>query len=329
MVVAPEPDLIILDEPTAGMSAEETARAADLIRELNRSHAIVVVEHDMQFIRAIARTVTVFHQGRVLIEDAAEPCWPTRGCATSISGARSRHDRRSRDLFAGYGRIGVLDGVSFAVAAGECVGILGHNGMGKSTLLRTIVGLLPAWRGRILLDGKPLGASAREPARPRRDSATCRKGARSFRACPRARTCISARSRKAATPPRSEARCWPTSPSCSACSTAPAAPCPAASSSCWPWRAPSAGAPRLLLLDEPTEGIQPSIVQAICDRIGDLRRRRGLTVLLVEQNLEFIRALADRVLLIHRGRILRELDREAIADPALEQEFVSGGADPQ
>ena len=72
MVVAPEPDLIILDEPTAGMSAEETGRAADLIRELNREHAIVVVEHDMQFIRAIARTVTVFHQGRVLMEDAAE-----------------------------------------------------------------------------------------------------------------------------------------------------------------------------------------------------------------------------------------------------------------
>ena len=69
MVVAPEPDLIILDEPTAGMSAEETARAAVLIRELNRAHALVVVEHDMQFIRAIARTVTVFHQGRVLVED--------------------------------------------------------------------------------------------------------------------------------------------------------------------------------------------------------------------------------------------------------------------
>jgi branched-chain amino acid transport system ATP-binding protein len=73
MVVAPEPDLIILDEPTAGMSAEETSRAAGLIRDLNREHAIVVVEHDMQFIRAIARRVTVFHQGRVLMEaDAAQ-----------------------------------------------------------------------------------------------------------------------------------------------------------------------------------------------------------------------------------------------------------------
>jgi len=72
MVIAPEPDLIILDEPTAGMSAEETRRTAEVIRELNRSHAIVVVEHDMQFIRSIAKMVTVFHQGRVLIEAPAE-----------------------------------------------------------------------------------------------------------------------------------------------------------------------------------------------------------------------------------------------------------------
>ena len=57
------------------------------------------------------------------------------------------------DLRSGYGRIGVLDGVSLHVGAGECVGILGHNGMGKSTLMRAIMGLLPAWTGRITFDG--------------------------------------------------------------------------------------------------------------------------------------------------------------------------------
>ncbi len=72
MVMSPEPEMIILDEPTAGMSAEETDRAAGLIRDLNRHHTIVVVEHDMQFIRAIARTVTVLHQGRVLVEDSVD-----------------------------------------------------------------------------------------------------------------------------------------------------------------------------------------------------------------------------------------------------------------
>src|SRR5205823_2471765 len=71
MVVAAEPELILLDEPTAGMTADERRRIAALIRELNERHAIVVVEHDMQFIRSIAKTITVFHRGRVLVEDAA------------------------------------------------------------------------------------------------------------------------------------------------------------------------------------------------------------------------------------------------------------------
>jgi branched-chain amino acid transport system ATP-binding protein len=69
MVVVCRPRLILLDEPAAGMSDEETDRTAALIRELNRDSTIVVVEHDMPFIRQIARTVTVFHQGRILMED--------------------------------------------------------------------------------------------------------------------------------------------------------------------------------------------------------------------------------------------------------------------
>ncbi len=68
MVIAPEPDLILLDEPTAGMTDEEVDRLVGLIRELNRRHAMVVIEHDMQFIRRVAKMVTVFYQGAVLIE---------------------------------------------------------------------------------------------------------------------------------------------------------------------------------------------------------------------------------------------------------------------
>ena len=69
MVVASEPVLILLDEPTAGMTHEEVDRTAGLIREINRTASLIVVEHDMQFIRSIASRVTVFHQGAVLVED--------------------------------------------------------------------------------------------------------------------------------------------------------------------------------------------------------------------------------------------------------------------
>jgi branched-chain amino acid transport system ATP-binding protein/urea transport system ATP-binding protein len=72
MIMALEPEIVLLDEPTAGMSVEETTRTADLIHELNRTTTIIVVEHDMQFIRQIATQVTVFHQGQILAEDTME-----------------------------------------------------------------------------------------------------------------------------------------------------------------------------------------------------------------------------------------------------------------
>ena len=71
-VLAQEPDLILLDEPAAGMTHEEIVRTAELIRDINRTQALVVVEHDMQFIRMIATKVTVFNQGSVLLEDRAD-----------------------------------------------------------------------------------------------------------------------------------------------------------------------------------------------------------------------------------------------------------------
>ena len=72
MVIAAEPWLVLLDEPAAGMTHEETERTAELIEEINRSAALIVVEHDMQFIRMISRTVTLFHEGRILMEDSME-----------------------------------------------------------------------------------------------------------------------------------------------------------------------------------------------------------------------------------------------------------------
>lgn len=68
MVLAAGPQLILLDEPAAGMTREEISRTAEIIRGLSTAHAVVVVEHDMEFVRMIAKTVTVFHQGQILIE---------------------------------------------------------------------------------------------------------------------------------------------------------------------------------------------------------------------------------------------------------------------
>jgi branched-chain amino acid transport system ATP-binding protein len=71
-VLAGNPELILLDEPAAGMTHDEVARTAELVREINRTHALIVVEHDMQFVKMIASTVTVLHQGAVLVEDTMD-----------------------------------------------------------------------------------------------------------------------------------------------------------------------------------------------------------------------------------------------------------------
>ncbi|MEX0282907.1 MAG: ATP-binding cassette domain-containing protein [Arenibacterium sp.] len=86
MVVAAEPWLVLLDEPAAGMTHEETARTAELIREINTEAALIVVEHDMQFIRMISEQVTLFHEGQILMEDTME----------AISA-----DKRAREVYLG------------------------------------------------------------------------------------------------------------------------------------------------------------------------------------------------------------------------------------
>jgi len=72
LVLSADPELILLDEPAAGMTHEEVQKTAELVREINRTKALIVVEHDMQFIRMIAKQVTVFNRGSILVEDAVE-----------------------------------------------------------------------------------------------------------------------------------------------------------------------------------------------------------------------------------------------------------------
>ena len=72
MLLVQEPRLLLLDEPVAGMSDEETARTGELLRSLAGKHSVVVVEHDMHFVESIAEKVTVLHEGRVLVEGSMD-----------------------------------------------------------------------------------------------------------------------------------------------------------------------------------------------------------------------------------------------------------------
>jgi branched-chain amino acid transport system ATP-binding protein len=80
--------------------------------------------------------------------------------------------------------------------------------------------------------------------------------------------------------------------------------------------------PRLILLDEPTEGIQPSIVEEMIETLQTVRCRRPVTMVLVEQNLNFIASLADRILILQKAEVAREVPPEIARDHAMMDEFV-------
>jgi branched-chain amino acid transport system ATP-binding protein len=80
--------------------------------------------------------------------------------------------------------------------------------------------------------------------------------------------------------------------------------------------------PKLILLDEPTEGIQPSIVSEIVEVLKSLNKRRSLTIILVEQKLDFIAAISQRVLIMQRGKLINQLSPEQLSDPDMAREFL-------
>jgi urea transport system ATP-binding protein len=224
-------------------------------------------------------------------------------------------------LRTGYGRIPILNGVSFAVDQGEFIGILGHNGMGKTTLLKALMGFLPVTDGAVLFDGEDVTAA--QPYRRARlglgyvpqgrdifpgltvyDNLRmgCTKQAGSeqdtitevLEEFPRLKPLLE-RSGGALSGGEQQllaiARCL-------------------------------CGKPRLILLDEPTEGIQPSIIDEIVEILQRLRDKTGLTMILVEQNLDFIAALSRRILIIQKGTITREVKPNDLGDAGLVGEFI-------
>jgi urea transport system ATP-binding protein len=72
MVILQDPALFLVDEPAAGMTDEETHRTGEMLQALSRDHSLIVIEHDMEFVRQIARKVTVLHEGRILVEGPME-----------------------------------------------------------------------------------------------------------------------------------------------------------------------------------------------------------------------------------------------------------------
>lgn len=224
-------------------------------------------------------------------------------------------------LRAGYGRIPILGGVNLHADDGAFVGILGHNGMGKTTLLKTLMGILPATAGSVQFAGQDI-TQASTAARARAGLGYVPQGRGIFPALTVRDNlrmgCILARQPES----RAMEQALTAFPRLLPLLDRPGGALSGGEQQLLALARCLCGSPKLVLLDEPTEGIQPSIVEEMVETLQGLRQTHGLTVLLVEQDLQFIAALADRVLVIQKGQITREVSPAELTDPELVAEFV-------
>jgi ABC-type branched-subunit amino acid transport system ATPase component len=218
------------------------------------------------------------------------------------------------NLHSGYGRIGILSGVSFSVNRGEIVGVLGHNGMGKTTLLRTLIGELSASAGVIRFQGRDI-TRARAAVRSRAGIGYVPQGQGVF---PGLTVRENLRmGEMSATGPSALSELMERFPILQLLLDRQARSLSGGERQVLSLARCLAGRPSLVLLDEPSDGVQPSIVDDIAVQLQALLSAWNLTILLVEQDLKLVAALAKRVFVMQKGRITAELESTALNDRAL------------
>ena len=246
------------------------------------------------------------------------------------------------DLAIAFGGLAALSGVSFAVGEGEIFGLIGPNGAGKTTVFNVVTGLYRPDRGRVTFAGADLGRLS--PHRiARAGIGRTFQNTEVFRALSALdNVLVGAHAslhgglvaaalslgtvRREEAEARRQARSLLERVGLADVADVPAGDLPLGSQKRLELARALASAPRLLLLDEPAGGLNPTETRALMELIRGLRDERRLTIMLVEHDMELVMGLCDRVAVLHYGRKIAEGPPRAVAaDPAVIEAYL--GAD--
>jgi branched-chain amino acid transport system ATP-binding protein len=329
--LALDPQLLLLDEVAAGLVGHEIEEITGLIASVHeRGVTIILVEHVQALVQALAQRVIVLDFGRQIatgtpVEVAENPevirVYLGTGGATSIK----KDDGASKParptllsvsgLSVDYGKLRALRALDFEVREGEIVAVLGANGAGKSSLARTLAGLVPAAEGRIELAGEDVTDQLAH-RRARKGIALCHEGRRLFSELTVSENLELAAYSGAATSHKDDlfTRVYDLFPLLRERSGAYAGQLSGGQQQMVAIARALMSDPRIAIFDELSLGLAPQIIDEIYEVIEQIQSW-GISIVLIEQNAYRALAVADRAYVLERGRVSfvgapHELERE-------------------